>query len=116
MTNSIVIGSPKMQNDGTTSDRATTPQAMGPNTINLVAHSRGIQDFYIDNTSLRNRMQTEVPKIGNSSGGFEIVTRNYLSDTSSTNYVGDISEVKINGKSLKDIIRSIVQEEMSKSN
>jgi len=69
MTNAIVIGMPpftdinnRRPGDGSVTG---TPQAMKSNSINFVFNGNGLEDFFIDGTSLQKRMGSEMKVVGN---------------------------------------------------
>ena len=68
MSNAIVIGVPDIATSGTrTSEGAiqNRPRAMKSNSINFVYNGNGLNDFFIDNAPITDRLASEVKVIGN---------------------------------------------------
>ena len=69
MSNAIVIGVPDIATSGTrTSEGAiqNRPRAMKSNSINFVYNGNGLNDFFVDNAPITDRLASEVKVIGNS--------------------------------------------------
>lgn len=92
MTNAIVIGVPSISfsrrfnnpewtyewtNTGTnykkvvTSAVVTKPQAMKPNSINFVFNGKGLEDMFVDNVPVSDRIARELEVVGNTRGKVE---------------------------------------------
>ena len=74
ITNAIVIGVPDANIRDKNRMPATRPKAVKSNSINVVYHGNGIEDFYIDGKSLQTRLGSEVKVIGNSDKGGDITS------------------------------------------
>lgn len=74
-TNAIVIGVPNAKADRNNGSGApgSRPTAMKSNSINFVYHGDGLNDFFIDNKSITDRMATEISMIGSSKGTTESI-------------------------------------------
>ena len=69
MTNAIVIGVPDASRRNSSNYVSSRPTAIKPNSVNIVYHGNGIQDFFLDGVSLQDRLANEVKVVGNTKGG-----------------------------------------------
>ena len=68
LTNAIVIGVPHMVPDAARRNEgilADVPKAVKSNSINLVYHGNGLDDFFVDNVPMSARIASEVKVVGN---------------------------------------------------
>lgn len=74
LTNAIVIGVPQVVDFTNVTYRADegrisyVPKAVKSNSINFAYHGNGIQDFFLDGVSLKDRLSSEIKVMGNSKG------------------------------------------------
>ena len=69
MSNAIVIGVPDIATSGTRTREGAIqnrPRAMKSNSINFVYNGNGLNDFFIDNAPITDRLASEVKVVGNS--------------------------------------------------
>ena len=69
MSNAIVIGVPDIATSGTRTYEGAIqnrPRAMKSNSINFVYNGNGLNDLFIDNAPINDRLASEVKVIGNS--------------------------------------------------
>lgn len=127
MTNAIVIGMPRMGERNSSGLMTDRPKAMKSHSINFVYQGNGIEDFFIDNKSLQNRLGSEVKVVGNTKrgvvtsesvmytlgltndtdivfasadGAIRLYTKSYIDGTDENVH---LDEIIINGKTLEQI-------------